>query len=74
LRIQGSALAPRGTRNKMLEFTAFHKNKPVIERFPMTKSGVEEGMEKLRSEVQRCARRLDGEKRLVLVFVRSRTG
>ncbi|KAJ7449048.1 putative NADP-dependent alcohol dehydrogenase C 2 [Mycena galericulata] len=46
--IQGSAVASRATQVKMLDFAAFHNIKPVIECFPMTKAGVEEGMAKLR--------------------------
>jgi D-arabinose 1-dehydrogenase-like Zn-dependent alcohol dehydrogenase len=32
----------------MLDFVALHQIKPIIERFPLTKEGVEEGMTKLR--------------------------
>jgi D-arabinose 1-dehydrogenase-like Zn-dependent alcohol dehydrogenase len=32
----------------MLDFAVRHKIKPLIERFPLTKAGVEEGMAKLR--------------------------
>ncbi|KAJ6625778.1 chaperonin 10-like protein [Mycena sp. CBHHK59/15] len=48
LTIQGSTVASRSVLKKMLDFVAFHKIQPIIERFPMTKSGVEEGMAKLR--------------------------
>ncbi|KAJ7187872.1 hypothetical protein C8R46DRAFT_1052903 [Mycena filopes] len=46
--IQGCAVAARSVHKKMLEFAARHGVKPIIERFPMTKSGVEEGMARLR--------------------------
>ncbi|KAJ7079501.1 NADP-dependent alcohol dehydrogenase [Mycena crocata] len=46
--IQGSALARRRAITKMLDFAALHNIKPIIERFPVTKNGVEEGMAKLR--------------------------
>jgi D-arabinose 1-dehydrogenase-like Zn-dependent alcohol dehydrogenase len=48
LRIQGSAVASRAVQVKMLDFVALHQIKPIIERFPLTKEGVEEGMTKLR--------------------------
>ncbi|KAJ7063937.1 putative NADP-dependent alcohol dehydrogenase C 2 [Mycena amicta] len=48
LKIQGSAVAARSVHKRMLDFAARHGIHPVIERFPMTKSGVEEGMAKLR--------------------------
>jgi len=48
LTIQGSSVASRSVHRKMLDFAARHKIEPIIERFPMTKAGVEEGMEKLR--------------------------
>ncbi|KAJ6597541.1 putative NADP-dependent alcohol dehydrogenase C 2 [Mycena vulgaris] len=48
LTIQGSAVASRAVQVKMLDFAALHGIRPIIERFPMTKEGVEEGMMKLR--------------------------
>ncbi|KAJ7745463.1 chaperonin 10-like protein [Mycena maculata] len=48
MNIQGTAVAARSVHNRMLDFAARHGVQPVIERFPMTKSGVEEGMAKLR--------------------------
>ncbi|KAJ7497660.1 chaperonin 10-like protein [Mycena latifolia] len=48
LNIQGSAVAARSVHKRMLDFAARHGVKPMIERFPMTKRGVEEGMAKLR--------------------------
>ncbi|KAJ7079499.1 hypothetical protein C8R43DRAFT_1115632 [Mycena crocata] len=51
--IQGSALACRSTVRKMLYIAALQKIKPVIERFPMTNSRVEESMAKLREGCMR---------------------
>ncbi|KAF7357724.1 NAD(P)-dependent alcohol dehydrogenase protein [Mycena venus] len=48
LNIQGSLVASRSVHRRMLEFAARYDIKPIIERFPLTKNGVEEGMEKLR--------------------------
>ncbi|KAJ7105432.1 putative NADP-dependent alcohol dehydrogenase C 2 [Mycena crocata] len=48
LTIQGSSVASRSVHRKMLDFATRHKIKPIIERFPLTKSGVEEGMARLR--------------------------
>ncbi|KAJ7282877.1 chaperonin 10-like protein [Mycena rebaudengoi] len=48
LSIQGSSVASRSVHKKMLQFAARHKIRPIIERFPLTKSGVEQGMAKLR--------------------------
>ncbi|KAJ7451754.1 chaperonin 10-like protein [Mycena galericulata] len=48
LRVQGSAVAARSVHKRMLEFAGKHEVHPLIERFPMTKEGVEEGMAKLR--------------------------
>ncbi|KAJ7497665.1 chaperonin 10-like protein [Mycena latifolia] len=38
----------RSVHKRMLDFAARHHIEPVIERFPLTKSGVEEGMTRLR--------------------------
>ncbi|KAJ7347010.1 putative NADP-dependent alcohol dehydrogenase C 2 [Mycena albidolilacea] len=46
--IQGTAVAARSVHKRMLDFAARHGVHPIIERFPLTKSGVEEGMAKLR--------------------------
>ncbi|KAJ7098497.1 chaperonin 10-like protein [Mycena belliarum] len=46
--IQGTAVAGRSVHRRMLDFAARHRIQPVIERFPMTKSGIDEGMAKLR--------------------------
>ncbi|KAJ7899106.1 chaperonin 10-like protein, partial [Mycena leptocephala] len=48
LNIQGSLVAARSVHRRMLDFAVRHKIKPLIERFPLTKAGVEEGMAKLR--------------------------
>ncbi|KAJ6489521.1 hypothetical protein C8R47DRAFT_1320121 [Mycena vitilis] len=48
LTIQGSLIAARSVHRKMLDFAARNEVKPIIERFPMTKEGVEDGMKKLR--------------------------
>jgi len=48
LNIRGSSIAGHSAIQNMLEFSARREIKPIIERFPMTKSGVEEGMAKLR--------------------------
>ncbi|KAJ7045888.1 chaperonin 10-like protein [Mycena alexandri] len=48
LTIQGSSVGSRFVNRKMLDFAARHNIKPILERFPLTKSGVEEGMAKLR--------------------------
>ncbi|KAF8180314.1 chaperonin 10-like protein [Mycena galopus ATCC 62051] len=49
LTVQGSLVAARSVQRKMLDFATRHEVKPIIERFPLTKDGVEEGMEKLRA-------------------------
>ncbi|KAJ7282871.1 putative NADP-dependent alcohol dehydrogenase C 2 [Mycena rebaudengoi] len=46
--IQGTAVASRSVHKKMLEFAARHKIRPILEHFPLTKLGIEEGMAKLR--------------------------
>ncbi|KAJ7881402.1 NADP-dependent alcohol dehydrogenase-like protein [Mycena leptocephala] len=48
LTIQASMIAARSVHRRMLDFAARHQVKPIIERFPMTKDGVEEGVAKLR--------------------------
>ena len=45
--IQGSIAATRIAHREMLEFAAFHKIKPVIEKFPMTAQGIETAMTKM---------------------------
>ncbi|KAF8160574.1 chaperonin 10-like protein [Mycena galopus ATCC 62051] len=46
--IQGTAVAARAVHKRMLDFAAPNRVVPIIERFPLTKSGVEEGMSRLR--------------------------
>ena len=46
--IQGSVIAARSVHKRMLEFAARNHITPMIEKFPMTRSGVEEGMTRLR--------------------------
>ncbi|KAI2780669.1 GroES-like protein [Daldinia loculata] len=45
--IQGSIVAPRYIHQRMLEFAALHKIKPVVQIFPMTEAGIKDAMEKL---------------------------
>jgi len=47
LKIQGSLVAARQVHKDMLAFAAHHKIRPIIEQFPMTAEGIEEGMKKL---------------------------
>ncbi|CAK5268345.1 unnamed protein product [Mycena citricolor] len=46
--IQGTAVASRTVHESMLDFAARNHIKPMVECFPMTKAGVEEGMARLR--------------------------
>ncbi|KAJ7646971.1 chaperonin 10-like protein [Roridomyces roridus] len=46
--LQGSIICSRATHKRMLNFAARNKIEPVVELFPLTKSGVEEGMGRLR--------------------------
>ncbi|KAJ7617224.1 putative NADP-dependent alcohol dehydrogenase C 2 [Roridomyces roridus] len=48
INLQGSAVASRSVQKRMLEFAARHKVEPIVELFPLTKGGVEEGMQRLR--------------------------
>jgi D-arabinose 1-dehydrogenase-like Zn-dependent alcohol dehydrogenase len=48
INIQGTVVAARSVHKKMLDFAARNHIAPVIERFPMTRDGVEEGMARLR--------------------------
>jgi len=48
LRIQGSAVAPRGEIRKMLQFAATHDVRPMIMTWPMNEKGVEDAMRTLR--------------------------
>ncbi|PTB69606.1 GroES-like protein [Trichoderma citrinoviride] len=45
--IHGSLVATRAIHRKMLEFAAFHKITPVIERFDMTEEGINKAFESL---------------------------
>lgn len=47
LKIQGSIVAARGVHRDMLAFAAHHQIRPIIETFPMTVEGIEEGFQKL---------------------------
>ncbi|KAF7376455.1 NAD(P)-dependent alcohol dehydrogenase protein [Mycena sanguinolenta] len=48
IKIQGTTVACRSVHKRMLDFAARNHVTPVIEQFPMTRSGVEEGMARLR--------------------------
>ncbi|KAJ6498874.1 chaperonin 10-like protein [Mycena sanguinolenta] len=48
LRVQGSLIAARSVHKRMLEFAAHNHVAPVIEKFPLSRNGVEEGMRRLR--------------------------
>jgi D-arabinose 1-dehydrogenase-like Zn-dependent alcohol dehydrogenase len=43
----GSTVPPKHVYIEMLDFAALHGVKPVIEKFPMTRQGVEDGLKKL---------------------------
>jgi D-arabinose 1-dehydrogenase-like Zn-dependent alcohol dehydrogenase len=47
LKIQGSLVAAREIHREMLEFAAVHNIKPVIQKFPLNKEGIEEAFTKL---------------------------
>lgn len=49
IRIQGSVVAARNVHRQMLEFSALHGIKPMLNEFPMTEKGIEDAMETLRS-------------------------
>lgn len=48
LTIQGSIVASRYVHKRMLEFSALHGIKPIIEKFPMTEKGIQEALDKLK--------------------------
>ncbi|RKL19225.1 hypothetical protein BFJ68_g3500 [Fusarium oxysporum] len=48
MRIQGSLPAAPNVQREMLNFSALHGIKPIIETFPFTEDGINEAMEKLR--------------------------
>ncbi|KAI1376910.1 GroES-like protein [Hypoxylon crocopeplum] len=45
--VQGSIVAPRYIHQRMLEFAALQKIKPVVQTFPMTEDGIRDAMDKL---------------------------
>lgn len=47
VRVQGSLVAARAIQNKMLQFAAVHNIKPIIEKFPLNKEGIEKAFEHL---------------------------
>jgi D-arabinose 1-dehydrogenase-like Zn-dependent alcohol dehydrogenase len=47
LRVQGSVVAPRFIQRRMLEFAAFHKIEPIVEKFPMNEENINKAMDKL---------------------------
>lgn len=49
LQIIGSVVAARQFHKQMIEFSALHQIVPTIEKFPMTKEGITEAMEKLQN-------------------------
>ncbi|KFY03167.1 hypothetical protein V490_00260 [Pseudogymnoascus sp. VKM F-3557] len=49
LRIVGSLVAPRQVYREMIDFSALHNIKPIIETFPMSTEGITEAMDKLRA-------------------------
>jgi D-arabinose 1-dehydrogenase-like Zn-dependent alcohol dehydrogenase len=53
--VQGSIIAPRSVQRNMLMFSAQHKIKLITMLFPMTQSGIEDAMSKLRNgEMRYC--------------------
>lgn len=47
LNVSGSLVAARHIHNQMLAFSALHNIAPILEKFPMTKEGITEAMDKL---------------------------
>ncbi|KAL2046347.1 hypothetical protein N7G274_001794 [Stereocaulon virgatum] len=47
IRIQGTIVAPREMHEQMLRFASVHDIKPIIEKFPLNKKGIEEAFEHL---------------------------
>lgn len=45
--IQGALVASRAAHRQMLEFSAMHGIRPVVEKFPMTEEGIKEAMDRL---------------------------
>ncbi|KAJ7272095.1 chaperonin 10-like protein [Mycena haematopus] len=48
INIQGTTVAARSVHRRMLDFAARNHIAPVVEQFPLTRSGAEEGMRRLR--------------------------
>ncbi|KAJ7896250.1 chaperonin 10-like protein [Mycena olivaceomarginata] len=48
INIQGSVVSSRSAQKKMLNFAARNHITPIVELFPLSKSGVEDGMARLR--------------------------
>ena len=53
LRVQGSFIAPRHLHQKMLEFSAYHNIKPVIQKWPMSEQGIKEAFKRLDENTMR---------------------
>ncbi|RFU31121.1 hypothetical protein B7463_g5204, partial [Scytalidium lignicola] len=47
IRVQGSFIAARNLHQKMLEFSAYHDIKPVIQKWPMSEEGINEAFKRL---------------------------
>ena len=47
LRVQGCVVAARAIHKKMMQFAAVHHIKPIIEKFPLNKEGIEKAFEHL---------------------------
>lgn len=45
IRFQGSVVAPREIHEKMLRVASVHDIKPIIEKIPLNKKGVEQAFE-----------------------------
>jgi D-arabinose 1-dehydrogenase-like Zn-dependent alcohol dehydrogenase len=45
--IQGSLVAPRSLHRQMLDFAARHGIAPVVQKFPMTETGIKDAMDRL---------------------------
>jgi D-arabinose 1-dehydrogenase-like Zn-dependent alcohol dehydrogenase len=48
INIQGTVVATRSVHKKMLDFAVRNHITPIIEKFPLTKNGIEEGMTRVR--------------------------
>lgn len=47
IRFQGRVVAPREIHERMLRFASVHDIKPIIEKFPLNKKGIEQAFEHL---------------------------